>query len=200
MGLVSRLLEQPIVYRAWQAPFALSKLEPVLRHNDLRKVRRVLDVGCGPGTNAPFFSKVDYLGLDINERYIAYAKRRFGREFVVADVTSWTGVPGRPFDFVLVNSLLHHLDDAAARRLLSVLRPLLSENGCVHLLELVRPEQWGPAKLLAGADRGRYSRSLLQWHTLCQDLFQPIVFEPYSLQGFGILLWKMVYLKGRPIW
>jgi SAM-dependent methyltransferase len=160
----------------------------------------VLDVGCGPGTNTRFFSDVGYLGLDVNERYVGHATRRFKRNFVVADVTSWSGPSGTPFDFILVNSLLHHLDDEAVRRLLAVLRGLLTGDGCIHVLELVRPERRSLARLLASLDRGPFSRSLAQWRTLCDELFTPIVFEPYSLRGCGVPLWNMVYIKARPKW
>ncbi|MFM7925397.1 MAG: hypothetical protein ACKPJJ_34670, partial [Planctomycetaceae bacterium] len=37
------LLAKPAVYRMWQAPFADAKFEPILRHNDLQRVRHVLD-------------------------------------------------------------------------------------------------------------------------------------------------------------
>ena len=75
MDLKSTLLEQTLVYRAWQAPFVEQKLTPIFEHNDLSRVRRVLDVGCGPGTNTAHFANADYLGVDINERYIRYARR-----------------------------------------------------------------------------------------------------------------------------
>jgi hypothetical protein len=42
MSLVDYLLEQTAVYRLWQAPFAAAKLAPMLAHNDIGSVRRVL--------------------------------------------------------------------------------------------------------------------------------------------------------------
>jgi SAM-dependent methyltransferase len=100
------LLEHPLVYLAWQAPFIEEKLRPVFQHNDMSRVRRVLDVGCGPGTNAAHFHSVDYLGLDLNPKYIERAQRKYARSFQVADVTTYAF--DRKFDFVLMNSLLHH--------------------------------------------------------------------------------------------
>jgi SAM-dependent methyltransferase len=197
MNLVAWALEHPVVYRAWQAPFEAAKLRPVFRHNDLSRVSRVLDVGCGPGTNAREFPHAEYLGVDINPRYVAEARRRYGREFVVGDVTSWRPPAGASFDFILVNSLLHHLDDTNVRRTLATLRDVLSEGGHLHLLELVLPAEPGVARLLARADRGHFSRSLDHWRALCAELFEPVVFEPYALRGFGIVLWNMVYFKGR---
>ena len=197
MNLVARVLEHPVVYRAWQAPFEAAKLRPVFRHNDFSRVSRVLDLGCGPGTNAREFRHVEYLGVDINPRYVAEGRRRYGMEFVVGDVTSWRPPTGARFDFILVNSLLHHLDDAQVRRALAMLREVLSEGGHLHLLELVLPAEAGIASLLARADRGRFSRSLEHWRALCGELFEPVVFEPYALRGFGITLWNMIYFKGR---
>ncbi len=70
MARLTDILNFPSVYRLWQAPFASAKLRPLQHDNDLCNARRVLDVGCGPGTNSPVFSHTDYLGLDLNERYI----------------------------------------------------------------------------------------------------------------------------------
>ena len=75
-AMVERLLEQPIVYRMWMAPFAEQKLRPVKENGGVHGVRRVLDVGCGPGTNASHFAHTDYLGMDINPEYIDNAIER----------------------------------------------------------------------------------------------------------------------------
>jgi SAM-dependent methyltransferase len=191
------LLEHPLVYRLWQAPFAGAKLLPVCVNNDLSQVRRVLDVGCGPGTNARYFAHSDYLGVDVNPRYIEYARRRYGRAFRVADVNQLEIAPGETFDFILVNSLLHHLDDVETRRLLNKLSTLLSETGQVHILELVMPDHAGISRALARWDRGRYARSSARWQELFREVFEPIMLHPYSLDLFGVELWSMVYFKGR---
>ena len=67
---LSGIMANPTAYRLWQMPFAEMKFQPILEHNDMTQVRRVLDVGCGPGTNSLFFEDNDYLGLDINPDYI----------------------------------------------------------------------------------------------------------------------------------
>jgi SAM-dependent methyltransferase len=35
----------------------------------------VLDAACGPGTNAPVCAHADYVGVDLNERYVESARR-----------------------------------------------------------------------------------------------------------------------------
>jgi SAM-dependent methyltransferase len=196
LSLKDAILGNSLVYRLWMAPFAEPKLRPVLSNNDLTTVRRVLDIGCGPGTNTRHFLNCDYLGIDSNEEYISSARRRFGQRFMVADVTTLVLPFDRRFDFVLINSFLHHLDDTQVRRLLSYVADLLSEDGCVHITELVLPDRSSIPRLLARLDRGHYARRLERWQELFNEVFRPVFFWPYSVTGFGVPLWNMVYFKG----
>jgi SAM-dependent methyltransferase len=197
MSLAGSLLEHSAVYRAWQTPFADQKFAPVLAHTTMGRVRRVLDVACGPGTNTKFFAGAEYLGIDFNERYIQDARRRYGRDFLVADVRNYTADPEDRFDFILVNSFLHHLDDKDTLGILTHLKSLLTEDGHIHMLELVLPEKPSIARLLARWDRGKFARPPEEWQRLFAGLFEPVVYEQYPLTGMGVTLWNMVYCKGK---
>jgi SAM-dependent methyltransferase len=197
MKLHARVMENTLAYRAWQAPFAEQKLAPLFAHNDMSRVRRVLDVGCGPGTNTQHFANADYLGIDFNPAYIESARRRHGREFVVADVTKYEVSREERFDLILANSLFHHIDTANTARILAHLATLLSDDGHVHVFDLVLPPQPSVSRFLARADRGEHPRPLEEWRTLFTDAFEPVVFEPYPLGMGGVTLWNMVYFKGR---
>lgn len=189
------LLEIPWVYRLWQAPFAERKLAPLWRHNDRAAIRRVLDVACGPGTNAPHFRGLDYLGLDVNAAYVERARARYAMDFAVADVTEWT-VRDEPYDFILVNSFFHHVGDADTDRILAHLSSLLSAGGHIHVLDLVLPERPSPARLLARLDRGDHPRPATRWREIFRSHFSEVVWEPYDLGLPGVPLWRMVYFKG----
>jgi len=197
MNLKSRVLEWAPVYRAWQAPFQTKKFSPIFEHNAMDGVRRVLDVGCGPGTNASYFLECEYLGIDINSGYVASASRRYGRDFIVADVTTYE-VVGEPFDFILVNSFFHHVTDEETHRILRHLGTLLHEGGHIHILDLILPERRSIARALARWDRGEHPRSPSHWREIFQVHFEPVVFQPYSLGLGGVTLWNMVYFKGAP--
>jgi SAM-dependent methyltransferase len=191
------LMENALAYRLWQTPFAEKKLAPLYAHADPAHARRVLDVGCGPGTNTAHFAAADYLGIDINPAYVESARRRHGREFLVADVTKYNVVPEQRFDLILANSLFHHIDGASTRRILAHLATLLSDDGNVHIFDLVLPARASISRFLARADRGEYPRPLDEWHDLFTSAFEPVVFEPYPLGAAGITLWNMIYFKGR---
>jgi SAM-dependent methyltransferase len=194
MGARERLLEHPAVYSAWQAPFAARKFAPVERWLGGHKVRRVLDVGCGAGTNAAHFADVDYVGIDVNERYLQSARTRFGGQFVQADLITADLSPLGTFDMILANSVLHHVSDSAVERILARLSPLLSPDGTIHILDLVLPSRKSLAWMMARLDRGGYARPIDRWRALFGDVFEPLLFEPYF---FGGRLWSMVYFQGR---
>ncbi|HKW18100.1 MAG TPA: class I SAM-dependent methyltransferase [Terriglobales bacterium] len=196
--LTERLLEQPWLYRAWQAPFAEQKFAPILLHNDLGAVRKVLDIGCGPGTNSKYFAHTDYLGIDINEDYIEDARRRFRRPFIACDVRTYKPTQNASFDFLLVNSFLHHLASEDVYKILTHVSTVLAEDGHVHILELMMPAEPSLSRLLARWDRGQFARSREEWEEIFCSIFQPVAFESYPLTGAGITLWNMLYFKGRP--
>lgn len=188
-----RVMEQPWVYRLWQAPFAEKKFSPVRRYLDRLPARRVLDVGCGPGTNAARFLEAEYVGIDINEKYLAVGRARHQGQFVQADLTTADLSHLGSFDTILVNSFLHHLPDDAVDDVLERISELLEPDGRVHILELVLPESMNLARLMARLDRGRHARSIESWRTRFEQHFEPVVLEPYVLGGW---LWAMVYFQG----
>ncbi len=201
MSTLDAIMRQTLIYRLWMGPFAEKKFAPIAAQNDLARVRCVLDVGCGPGTNAHHFLSVEYLGIDLNEKYINDATRRYGtsqgRRFMAVDAAKFTAPPSERFDFILVNSFFHHVDDATARSILANLSKLLTEDGRLHVLDLVLPEAGSAARFLALADRGNFPRPLEQWRTIFTESFEQVLFEPYDLGAFGWTLWKMVYFKGK---
>ncbi len=197
MKFVTKIMENTAAYSLWQAPFAEKKFAPILAHNDLRQARSVLDVGCGPGTNAAHFAHTQYLGIDNNMEYLRNARRRFGRDFVVADIRHPSLAPVARFDFILVNSFLHHIETPSTREILSRVADLLSPDGHVHILELVLPAKPSASKLLAQMDRGNFPRPLKEWKQIFEEFFELVVFEPYPLTGLGTTLWEMIYFKGR---
>ena len=196
MKLFDYLLEQPALFNLSQLPFTRQKFAHIKRHNDLSKVCRVLDVGCGPGTNAPSFANSEYLGIDINERYIRMARSRHARDFLTADVTKYEIESPERFDFVLINSFLHHIDTDSVHRILARSRQLLAPGGHVHSIEVVLPPTLGLPRLLARWDRGNFPRPTEEWRAIFEQYFKTVVFEPFGVVHFGLTLMEMVYFKG----
>ena len=190
------LLDHPLAYRLWQGPFAAQKLVPLRRRIGRGPYGRVLDVACGPGTNTAAFQGPGYHGIDLNPRYIAGATRKFGPLFEVADATTYRGPAGVQYDLILVNSFLHHLDDAQVRTVLDHLRTLLAPGGTLQIMELVRPPRGLFTRALAALDRGKFARSMEAWTVLIGASVRLTHVEPYALGAPGLDLWAMLYLEG----
>lgn len=198
MGLLHYLLERPLIYRAWQAPFAAQKLRPIGDLAALRQAGRVLDMACGPGNHAQLFDPASYTGVDTNPDYIASAKLRHAGRFEVGDACSYGPPDGQPFDLVFANSFLHHLDDAQAEQALANLARLCKPTGRILLMDLVLPKKASLARALAKADRGDHARTYEHWEVLLSTHFEVTRCQPYAL-GLGPLpLWHMIFFEGTP--
>ncbi len=189
-------LSSPHVYRLWQSPQAFAKLRPILRENRLEEVSRVLDVGCGPGTNAQLFESAYYVGMDLNPRYIEYAAKKFGRDFRVQDVRDFKPSPDERFDFVLANSLFHHLSDDETHSVLGALGGTLTDDGHVHIIDLILPAKRSIARFLAEQDRGEYPRPMDRWKEIFETHFDTVHIEQFAVRTLGVPFWWLVYFKG----
>jgi SAM-dependent methyltransferase len=80
--------------------------------------KRVLDVGCGTGTNSLWLAQqgCDVLGVDISAAAVEKARQRAGKacRFAVVDFLK-DDVPGGPFDLVFDRGCFHVFDAAADR-------------------------------------------------------------------------------------
>ena len=194
---LANVMNNTLAYRLWMAPFAAKKVAPMFAHTDVARARRVLDVGCGPGTNTDLFRDQDYLGIDFNPGYIESARRRHKREFLVADVTQYVIPPEKRFDLILANSLFHHIDEANTRRILAHLATLLAPDGFLHVIDLILPPERSIPRFLAEADRGDFPRPVEDWRRIFSESFELEVFEPFPVGVGSLALWEMIYVKGR---
>jgi 2-polyprenyl-3-methyl-5-hydroxy-6-metoxy-1,4-benzoquinol methylase len=105
------------------------KFERVSR--ELEGHRRVLDVGCGPGTMAGYLrGGHDWVGTDLSTRQIEYARATYadtGARFYATNPARLPEDDDGPFDAVTLVELIEHLDplvvDATIGEALEHLRP-----------------------------------------------------------------------------
>ena len=92
---------------------------------------KVLEIGCGLGTDGAQFAKAgaDYTGVDLTDAAIELARKRFELfglkgDFQVADAEN-LGFPDESFDVVYSHGVLHHTPDieAAVQEIYRVLKP-----------------------------------------------------------------------------
>jgi len=176
---IYRILESAAVYESFQQLLGGDAARRRFVHDFLRPFpgARILDIGCGTGTILGYLpSDVDYVGYDLNPRYIEDARRRYpGRgRFFCTRVEEAPEEPGG-FDLVLAMAILHHLDDSEADRLVASAHRNLRPGGSLVTLDPVRhPGQSPVARLLVALDRGRRVRTPEEYCDLAAAHFPSI--------------------------
>lgn len=196
--MITDILDHPWVYRAWQAPFVNQKLEPFLAQNSLPVSGRVLELGCGPGTNAFLFPDENYVGIDLSATYLMSARKKFpNKKFLEADVSKsqWISEVG-PVDRVFMNSLMHHLSDEQLLDTFRNLGKILPSGARVEFLDMILPDESGIVRKLALLDRGQYVRTKEHWERLLERVGNTESWQEYDLTAFGVSLWRMFYWRG----
>jgi cyclopropane fatty-acyl-phospholipid synthase-like methyltransferase len=137
---------------------------------------RILDIGCGPGTMAPYLAGSEYVGFDASEEYIDWARSRFPQmRFVCQRVSRYNLAERNYFDIVLALGVLHHLDDDEALTLFQIARDALKPGGKLVTIDGVyTDDQPHVVKYLLSRDRGRFVRSEAGYRELASKVFSNI--------------------------
>lgn len=194
------------VYAWFSRPWVYDMCQSLIRSKSARsaffekhirpeKGMRILDVGCGTGDALKHLSHVDYLGIDLNEAYIQTARSRWNRhdKFLCGDVSSIKQLNLGQFDIVLSLGVLHHLDDATAKTLLSEISTILTPQGRFVSHDPVYVEgQSRTARFVVSRDRGRFVRHRETLEQLAKESFptvkSEIDFRPLNIPYTEIVL------------
>jgi SAM-dependent methyltransferase len=154
-----RLITIPSIYKGLM--FSLGADNAITRYVDEvlqpKAGMKILDVGCGPANVLAYLPPVDYTGIDLNEKHIAYARQRYGDHgrFMVGNAADDLKQEEGSFDLINVSALLHHLADNEAISLFTSLKRLMKANGSIVTLDNVwLPNQRAVVKLINKLDSG----------------------------------------------
>ena len=146
-------------------------------HIRARRGDRIIDLGCGPARVLSHLPDVDYWGFDHSAAYIDAARKRHGPRgrFFAQDASSLGDDLAGSADIVLALGLLHHVDDAAARKVFAYARRVLKPGGRMITIDGVhRPEASRIERLLLDLDRGRNVRDARGYEALARDAFTTV--------------------------
>ena len=175
-GIFYNLLDLPFIYQTVQ--FLLRKFNTnsrifseffVFDENAV-----VLDCGCGPGNYRRYIKSREYIGIDINEKHIAKAKRNYPDDrFVTQDLTKFDSEMIKNIDVVLMIGILHHLPDDICRNIFEDFYKKLSTDGKVYCIDPVFIQnQRKVAKFLARRDKGNFVRTSESYKNLVGPMFK----------------------------
>lgn len=179
MGMDFRsILSSPLMYKAFvkliggdmRASYVKNHIRPC-------KGMRILDIGCGPGDILELLPEVEYIGFDMNEKYIESAIKRYsGRgEFFCERVSRNAFDSDKKFDVIMANGVLHHLQDEEVMQLFELAEALILPEGRLVTLDgcYVQRQSWIKRYILS-KDRGRYVRNKEKYIDLASEVFTQI--------------------------
>jgi SAM-dependent methyltransferase len=172
------LLDVPILYRLFTrvlgGDYRSTYVQQYVRP---KSGDRILDVGCGPGQVLAYLPDVNYLGIDISEKYIKAARKQFGcRGRFIGQALRDVAIdePGS-YHIVMANGLLHHLDDAGALELFRLAKTALGPGGRLVTFDgCYVSGQSALARFLLSIDRGRYVRPADGYIQLADEVFREV--------------------------
>lgn len=187
----------PVLYNIWQKLFVSQKLRPLLEHPSFFTGNSICELGCGPGTNFPSLSSKSYLGIDVDNDYIAHAQKKFGNKFTVGDLSKPLEPGIGRFDLVLLHSVLHHLNDDAVQVALNSAKNLLAPGGTLHVFDAILMPPYTLAGLLARADYGDCIRTWEQWRFFFDDAIPSYSKNNFNLNLLGLNAYFMFHLTWK---
>lgn len=144
---------------------------------------RVLDVCCGVGDFAGLV-EADYIGIDLNERFISLAKRRFAgvsrKQFQVEDATQMR-YPEGAFDTTLYLNCMHHFPMDLVRGMLREIARVTRHQ--VLILDLEPTRGHWLQRFVMACDRGDYVRPIKEQRQLLEEFLEidDVVVYPMGL-------------------
>lgn len=171
---------------------------------------RILEVGCATGNLAGAFAgrpELAYTGVDIDAHALAVANARFGarRNFrFLRRSLPELAAAGEQFDLIILSNILHHLDDAATRELLSQTRAVAAGRASIVILEPERMQHFRNAlqRFLYSLEHGEFRRdrdrllALVAEAGLAVRGDESLDFRPNVAPFFNV--WRMTLVRASP--
>jgi SAM-dependent methyltransferase len=173
-------LKVPFLYNVWQEAIGAKALHLkfIQRYVRAKAGNKVIDIGCGPAKVLRWLPDVEYVGLDVNPDYIAFARRTYGSKgtFVVGDTKSlWEDSRFRDADIVMGLGILHHLEDDEAAHCIRFAHRALKEGGRFVAFEVCWvPNQGFLSRYIMSKDRGQNIRTEQMYRQLAGGVFKKV--------------------------
>lgn len=170
-------------------------LKSILQDYDLSE-KKVLDFGCGIGSNSHIFEPNNYKGIDINSNRINYAKK-INKNY---DFYSLKGnsLPfnNNDFDFIFLMAVLHHIPTDLITIYLQEFRRILRPKGMIIIIEPCFFNNKPISNCLMNFfDKGKYICSEKQY----LDLFIKQKFEIHGVKKFKKgYLYNEIFFSAHP--
>jgi len=159
--IIQLLLKNSYIFKVQQRMNNYDVLGNEFKNYLNNKNKNILEIGCSTGNLARAIIDMDgnsYCGIDISKKYIERAKKNSPKgKFMQMDAGKLE-FKNELFDIVMINSVLHHIDDNLGKNCLKEAYRVLKNDGKVLITEPFIDHNSFVSTILCKLDRGKYIR------------------------------------------
>ncbi|MDD3319908.1 MAG: class I SAM-dependent methyltransferase [Paludibacter sp.] len=162
---IRNILSLAWIYQLYQDLVGATNYDKLLSSDYIKykSGQKILDIGCGPSDILNCLpASVDYVGIDLSQKYIDKAKIDFPNQtFYCSDFSNdLNEIASESFDLVISVGVLHHLTDDLALQLHEYAFRKLKPNGRLITLDGVYTKSQSKLELFfLRNDRGKFVRT-----------------------------------------
>lgn len=191
--IIERLAQNLILWTIFEKIFGADEQKKVIYRSALKENKSLLDFGCSSGNTTGAFLDFDYTGVDIDNKSIAYASKRWlGRKnvkFICADILS-KQFNSQKYNYILFAGTGHHISPGLFTKITDRLVSLLKAKGQIWFYDILRPGKKSHllTRILATIDRGKYIRTYTQYMVIFKKIKGVRVAESKIIKVSGTLI------------
>lgn len=184
---IKSILSSAFVYNFLQYILGVSVKEKHFfrQYIKAKKNESILDIGCGTANIVNSISSdVVYTGFDISTKYINFAKNKYkdrNNIYLKDELASTKSLKDQTFDYIILNKLLHHLDDNEVLNLFKLCKNHLNNNGKIITLD---PCFVNKQKIISywivNNDRGQNVRTIQGYQDIALKVFNNVKGEQFN--------------------
>jgi len=159
-----------------------------------KKGDRVLDFGCGVGSNSTLFHHDDYIGVEVDESRVLssrlkYPASKFEKIPFISTLNDKIPFGDNSFDIIFISLCLHHIDSDTCKLLFKEFSRLLNENGKIIGVEpCILSKKYFSNVIMNVIDAGDYILPIEEYKQI------------YSSEAFDVEDVNIVKTAGYHLW
>ncbi|MCW1888774.1 MAG: class I SAM-dependent methyltransferase [Candidatus Moranbacteria bacterium] len=174
--------------------FVVKYIQNVLETTFDFRGKKVLDFGCGTGSNSFIFDQEGYLGMDVDAERVDLARQLHPKYTFQYLKDGRIAAPDMSFDYVVILATIHHVSDEDFSVYVSEFKRVLKPEGVIVCIEPVLDTKtplnnW----FMNFFDDGRYIRFESQYRDLFHG-FEVVVHRRFKKNGW----YNEVFFSAKP--
>ena len=159
-----------------------------------QKGDRVLDFGCGIGSNSKLFDPGDYVGVEVDESRVEsarmkYPESQFEKIPFISSENDKIPFEDNSFDIVFISLCFHHIDFSTCKLLLKEFKRILNQDGKIIGIEpCILPNKYFSNVFMNVIDAGDYILSIEEYKKM------------YSSESYDVKHINIVTTYGYHLW